>query len=74
VESKNAKPVPAPLKAGNSLDILAAKNRITVSVNGERVVDYIDSSGWFGGGEIALNAWPLSAVRFREITIEEMPD
>jgi Domain of Unknown Function (DUF1080) len=74
VESKNAKPTPAPLKSWVSLDILAVKNRITVSVNGERVVEYTDSSGWFGGGEIALNAWPLSAVRFQEITIEELPE
>ena len=70
----DAEPVPAPLKSWNRLDILAVKNRITVSLNGKRVVEYIDSSGWFHRGEIALSAWPLSAVRFREITIEELPD
>jgi hypothetical protein len=73
VERKAARAVPAPLNAWNILEVTAVRNRLTVTVNGRLVTDYIDVSARYDDGGIALNVWGQYAAEFQEILIEELP-
>ena len=73
-ENKMAESVPTPLNEWNNLDVTALRNRVTVAVNGRRVAEYTDASGWYAAGAIAVSAWPKSVVQFQEILIEELPE
>ena len=73
VERKAARAVPAPLNEWNILEVTAVKNRLTVTVNGQLVTDYIDVTAWHDDGGIALNVWGQYAVQFQEVSIEELP-
>jgi Domain of Unknown Function (DUF1080) len=73
VERKAAQAVPAPLNEWNILEVTAVKNRLTVTVNGELVTDYIDVTAWHEDGGIALAVWGQYAAQFQEVSIEELP-
>jgi hypothetical protein len=70
---KQAESVSALLNAWNDLDIIAMGNLVTVSLNGKRVAEYTDATGWFGSGAIGLNVWGTSTVQFKEVLIQELP-
>jgi Domain of Unknown Function (DUF1080) len=72
--TKVAKTVSVPLDTWNVLDITAVRKRVTVLINEQTVNEFIDTSGWYANGEIALTAWVNSVVQFKEVLIEELPD
>ncbi len=71
---KRAESVPVAADVWNTLDITAIRNRISTSVNGKKVAEYMDASGWYGSGGIAFVVWGDSVLQFQEITIEVLPE
>ena len=54
-------------------DIEVKGNRITVAVNGKRVVNYVDKSELFKSGHIALQTMH-GPIQYRKVQIIELPD
>ena len=54
--------------------ITAMRDHIATTVNGKKVADYTDDSGWYGSGAISLVVMADAVVQFEEIMIEELPD
>jgi serine/threonine protein kinase len=69
-----AEPISVAVNVWNTLDITAIGNRITTSVNGRRVAEYLDASGWYGAGGIGFVVWGNSVLQFQDIMIQELPD
>ncbi len=57
-----------------TLEIAAIGNRITTSVNGTKVVEYVDEQARYRRGAIALGAGAGTTIQFREVMIEILAD
>jgi serine/threonine protein kinase len=57
-----------------TLEISAIGNRITTSVNGQKLVEYLDGQERYRRGAIALVSNGVSTMQFQEVLIETLPD
>jgi hypothetical protein len=57
-----------------TLEISAIGNRMTTSVNGTKVAEFADETNPFLAGRIALICRARDTIRFKEISIKELPD
>jgi hypothetical protein len=68
-----AEGVPAELGSCYTLEITAIGNRISTSINGKKVAEFVDETNPALAGKIALFCRARDAIRFQEISILELP-
>ena len=57
------------------LDVSVTGNHITVCIDGQTVLDYIDNLSRYSTGKIALQAWSSNTViAFKNFEIQELPE
>jgi hypothetical protein len=57
-----------------TMEVIAHGQRVTILLNGKRVVDFVDRKGTYTRGHLALQqSGPGTVVRFRRIEIQELP-
>jgi hypothetical protein len=56
------------------MEVMAQGQHVTILLNGEKVVDFVDRKGTYTRGHFALQqSGPGTVVRFRKIEIQELP-
>ena len=68
-----ARSVSTPVNEWHVLEITEIDNRITTSINGEQVAEFIDEKDWYKSGALGLACRPTLSIRISEILIEELP-
>jgi hypothetical protein len=55
-----------------TMDVIAINNHITIKINNEIFLDYIDSNRTFSRGHFALRQNGGGEIRFRKVEVKEL--